>query len=69
MDKQAHLDGYISKICVNGKTYGLKCEVVEVHPIVCKKCGGPVQLRYGEGACEYCGTYYTTHFYMEECKN
>ena len=63
---QDNLDGYISKICVNGKTYGLRCEVVEAHPIVCKKCGGPVRLKYGEGACEYCGTYYTTHFYIEE---
>lgn len=60
------IDGYISKITVNGKTYALKCEVVEAHPITCKKCGASFQLKYGEGFCEHCGTYYTTHFYIEE---
>jgi hypothetical protein len=58
--------GYISKICINGKTYALKCEVVEAHPIICKKCGASFQLKYGEGKCEHCGTYYTTHFILEE---
>ena len=43
------IDRYISKIYVNGKTYGLKCEVVEARPITCKKCGTSFQLRYGEG--------------------
>ena len=33
------LDGYVSRICLNGKTYGLKCEIIEARPIVCKKCG------------------------------
>ena len=61
-----HIDGYISKIQVCGKTYALKCEVIEAHPIICKKCGASFQLRYGEGQCEHCGTYYTTHFYIEE---
>lgn len=60
------LDGYINKISINGKTYGLKCEVIEVHPIVCKKCGASFQLKYGEGRCEHCGTYYTTRFILEE---
>ena len=60
------IDGYISKICLNGKTYGLKCEVVEARPIICNRCGSSVQLKYGEGQCEYCGTYYTTRFYIEE---
>lgn len=60
------LDGYISKICFEGKTYGLKCEVVEARPIVCKKCGASFQMEYGEGQCDHCGTYYTTHFYIEE---
>lgn len=61
-----NIDGYISKIHVNGKTYALRCEVVEARPIICKKCGSSFQLKYGEGQCEYCGTYYTTHFYIEE---
>ena len=43
------LDGYISKIYLNGKTYGLKCEVVEARPITCNKCGASFQLKYGEG--------------------
>lgn len=33
------IDGYISKIRIGGKTYGLKCEIVEAHPVICKKCG------------------------------
>ena len=61
------LDGFISRIKLpNGKTYGLKCEIVEARPITCKKCGASFQLKYGEGQCEHCGTYYTTHFYIEE---
>ena len=63
------LDGYISKICFEGKIYGLKCEVVEARPIVCKKCGASFQIKYGEGRCDHCGTYYTTHFYIEEKEN
>ena len=48
--------GYINKITLpNGKTYKLCCEVIEVHPIVCKKCGASFQLKYGEGKCEHCG--------------
>lgn len=43
------LDGFISRITLNGKTYGLKCEVVEARPITCKKCGASFQLKYGEG--------------------
>ena len=43
------LDGFISKIAINGKTYGLKCEIVEARPIVCKKCGASFQMKYGEG--------------------
>lgn len=60
------IDGYISKIVFNGKTYALKCEVVEARPITCNKCGASFQLKYGEGRCDHCGTYYTTHFYIEE---
>lgn len=63
------LDGYISRIELYGKVYGLKCEVIEARPIVCKKCGASFQLRYGEGQCEHCGTYYTTRFYIEEKDN
>ena len=46
---QTELDGYINKISIGGKTYGLKCEIVEARPITCNKCGASFQLRYGEG--------------------
>ena len=60
-------DGYISKIrMADGKVYKLRTEVVVAHPIVCKKCGASFELRYGEGKCEHCGTYYTTKFSLEE---
>lgn len=59
--------GYISRIQLpDGRLYALRCEVVEARPIVCKKCGASFQLKYGEGQCDHCGTYYTTHFYIEE---
>lgn len=63
------IDGYISKIQINGKVYALKCEVVEARPITCSKCGASFQLHHGEGQCPHCGTYYTTHFYIEEKEN
>ena len=63
------IDGYISRIVLGGKTYALRCEVVEAHPIVCKRCGASFQLKYGEGQCSHCGTYYTTHFEIVEQEN
>lgn len=63
------IDGYISKIQLDGKVYALKCEVVEARPITCSKCGASFQLHHGEGQCPHCGTYYTTHFYIEEKEN
>ena len=59
-------DGYISKINIYGKTYKLRCEVVEVYPITCPKCGGSFELRYGSGQCDHCGTYFTTQFKLQE---
>lgn len=65
MDKQ--IDGYISRIQLpNGKIYQLRCEIVEVYPITCPKCGGSFELKYGSGQCPYCNTYYTTQFKLEE---
>lgn len=62
-------DGFISRVMLpNGKTYALRCEVVAVHPMTCPKCGSPLELHYGEGKCEYCGTSYTSHFSIEEVK-
>lgn len=63
------IDGYISKITVNGKTYALRCEIVEIHPITCPKCGASFELRYGTGKCDYCGTWYSTNFELKEITN
>lgn len=58
--------GYIDSIMLFGKKYKLRCEVIEARPIICKKCGASFQLKYGEGMCHFCGTYYTTKFSIEE---
>lgn len=59
-------DGYVSKIRVQGKTYRFRCEVVEIYPITCPKCGGSFELKYGSGKCSYCDTYYSTQFKLVE---
>ena len=68
--KGEHIDGYISKLTIpiNGefKTYQLRCEVVEIYPITCPKCGASFELKYGSGRCTHCGTYYTTEFKLKE---
>ena len=62
-------DGYINRINLFGKVYKLQCEVVEIYPIICPKCGGDVTLSYGNGQCDYCGTRYTTNFKITEVEN
>lgn len=65
--KEQGLDGFIKTIQMpNGKKYGLKCEIIAVHPISCPKCGGSFELKYGEGTCQFCGTHYSTRFFVEE---
>ena len=59
-------DGFISAICIAGKTYKLRCEVVEVYPMICPRCGGRVELHYGSGNCQSCGTGFTTQFKIVE---
>ena len=60
-------DGYISRVQLpDGKVYKLQCEVVEVYPMICPRCGGKVELRYGSGACQSCGTNFTTQFKLVE---
>lgn len=60
-------DGYISKVQMpNGKVYKLRCEVVEVYPMQCPRCGGKVELRYGNGECQSCGVSFTTQFKIVE---
>jgi len=64
------IDGYVSRIKLpDGKTYALRCEIVEVHPITCPKCGASFELRYGTGKCDYCGTWYSTNFELKEITN
>ena len=64
------VDGYISKIRLpDGKIYKLRCEVVEVYPMTCNKCGGQLELKYGTGTCPFCGTMYTTQFKVSEVNN
>ena len=65
MSKEEY-SGYISKIVVDGKIYKLRCEVVEIYPITCPKCGGSFELKYGSGKCPYCNTYYSTQFKLIE---
>lgn len=68
MNKDEHIDGYVSKIKLGDKLYALRCEVVEVYAMKCPKCGGNLELKYGTGKCEFCGTSYTTQFKLEEMK-
>lgn len=59
--------GYISKVRMpDGKLYALKCEVVEVYPMTCPKCGGQLELKFGHGKCSFCGTHFTTNFKISE---
>lgn len=64
--KDEEFAGYINSIRIYGKTYKLRCEVVEVHPITCPKCSASFELHYGSGKCDHCGTYYTTQFKLTE---
>lgn len=48
--------GYIDKVCIYGVTYKLKCEIAEVHPLICTRCGYPLELHNGRGQCPACGT-------------
>ena len=69
MKEEEKFEGFIDKIMLNmlnDKLYKIGVEVPEARPIVCKKCGASFQMKYGEGRCDHCGTYYTTHCYIEE---
>lgn len=59
-------DGYISKIQIGNKIYKLRCEITEVHPMTCPKCGASLELHFGRGTCEYCGTHYAANVKIEE---
>lgn len=70
MNEDMKFNGYVSTISLDGgkSYYKLRCEVVEVYPMTCPKCGGQVELKYGNGKCSYCGTNYSTQFKIEEVK-
>lgn len=59
---------FISAVIINGKKYKLRCEIIEVHPLTCTKCGSPLELHNGHGKCEYCGTSYSAIMSIVEDK-
>lgn len=59
-------DGYITAIKVGGKTYKLRCEIVEIHELTCPKCGGEIELKFGTGKCKYCDTLFSTKIKLVE---
>lgn len=67
MENKSKVDGFINRIQMpNGKVYALKCEVAEVYPVVCPKCGSSFELKNGKGKCPACDTYFTTEFKIVE---
>ena len=65
-DSKGEFDGYIHTIHIGNKTYRLQCVVEEVHPIICKRCGAPLKLEFGQGTCDHCGTHYAVNYFIEE---
>ena len=62
-------DKYINRIKVNGVTYKLQCEITTVNPLICPKCGSTFAVNSdGVGRCDYCGTYYSAKYKLEEIK-
>jgi len=60
---------FINSIVFNGVHYKLQCEITAVNPIVCPKCGSTFAINSdGVGRCEYCGTYYSAKYKLEEIK-
>ena len=66
IERAPKVDGYINRIQLGGKTYGIKACVVEAYPITCTKCGGSFELHHGEGECPYCHTHFTTMYRVVE---
>lgn len=62
------IDGWVNKICVCGKTYGIQALIMEAKPILCNRCGATLELKNGEGKCECCGTNYSARVIVEEIK-
>lgn len=58
--------GVINSVIIGNTAYKLQASIAEVYPMTCPKCGGSLELHHGEGACEYCGTKYTTYYKIVE---
>lgn len=41
---------------IHGVKYKLQFDNVEVHSLICTRCGHPVELHNGWGSCPNCGT-------------
>lgn len=58
---------FIDTIVLHGVAYKLRCEISAVNPIVCPKCGSSFAVNSdGVGRCDYCGTYYSAKYKIEE---
>lgn len=67
MAEKEKIAGYVSRIMLpDGTVYGLRCEVVEIYPIICPRCGSGFEPKYGSGQCPACGTSFTTQFKLVE---
>lgn len=67
--KETEFAGYINSVQIGNKLYKLQCEVIEVYPMTCPKCGASMELQYGQGHYPYCNTHYTTKFSIQEIPN
>lgn len=69
LDDGTEVDGFISKLILpDGRVMALKVNVVTAYPIKCPNCGSSFELAFGKGKCDFCGTYFTTEFKIEEVK-
>lgn len=58
--------GYIDSVQIGGKVYKLRCEVAEVHPLICTRCGASLELHNGHGQCPACGTNFSAVVSIKE---
>ena len=54
------------KICSQGVTDNLRCEIAEVHPLICTRCGASLELHNGHGQCPACGTNFSAVVSIKE---
>lgn len=63
---QEPFGGYVHSVVLNGVLYKLQCEIVEVHPLICTRCGHPLELHNGRGQCPACGTNFSAVMAIKE---